>query len=465
MTAELLPFDPERMVADAALTRAEDRARGCAKPIRLVGSTVELDTTTGEVLRTYSSDDELDGYTYVRCGNRRASVCPSCSREYKGDAWHLLACGLAGGRDIPESVADHPATFGTVTAPSFGSVHRRARKKRGAKAARCQPRRDRPMCDHGRPAYCGKAHHDDDPQVGQPLCWQCYDYTGHVLWQWHAPELWRRLTIALQRQLAHMAGIGITRFRKLAKVSFVKVVEFQARGIIHVHAPIRLDGPEGPTTPPVVQLTTDQLGQAFRAAAESVALEVPGPDNTTVILRWGRQIDTRPITGDADREGNTGPAHPHQVAAYLGKYLTKSTEDFGLPEKIRSATDARLAGASPHAVRIIQTATALARVDESYARLRDRLATLGYRGHPITKSRRYSITFGTLRRARSDYRRRRARLEPGAHVRDVLDPEPTDLADDTTVLILRDWTFEGVGYLDSFTAVMAVESATQARSR
>ena len=64
-----------------------------------------------------------DGYTYVRCGNRRAAVCPSCSREYKGDAWHVLMCGLAGGKGIPATVAEHPCTFATLTAPSFGPVH------------------------------------------------------------------------------------------------------------------------------------------------------------------------------------------------------------------------------------------------------------------------------------------------------------------------------------------------------
>jgi len=56
-----------------------------------------VDTATGEATTVYSSDRELDGFTYTRCGNRRASVCESCSHEYKGDAWHLLVCGLAGG--------------------------------------------------------------------------------------------------------------------------------------------------------------------------------------------------------------------------------------------------------------------------------------------------------------------------------------------------------------------------------
>ena len=39
----------------------------------------------GEVLSPYDTANDPDGVAYVRCGNRRASVCPSCSHEYKGD--------------------------------------------------------------------------------------------------------------------------------------------------------------------------------------------------------------------------------------------------------------------------------------------------------------------------------------------------------------------------------------------
>jgi hypothetical protein len=67
-----------------------------------------MNPSTGEVLTRYSPDQELDGYTYVRCGNRRASACPTCSCEYKGDAWHLSMCGMAGGRGVPATIGDRP---------------------------------------------------------------------------------------------------------------------------------------------------------------------------------------------------------------------------------------------------------------------------------------------------------------------------------------------------------------------
>lgn len=110
--------------SEVAVDDAVERAGRCVRPVRLRGSTMLVDTRTGEVAEErYSSAHELDGQTYVRCGNRRASVCPTCSHEYKGDAWHLLVCGLAGGKGIPGEVADRPCTFATLTAPSFGPVH------------------------------------------------------------------------------------------------------------------------------------------------------------------------------------------------------------------------------------------------------------------------------------------------------------------------------------------------------
>jgi hypothetical protein len=102
--------------------------------------------------------------------------------------------------------------------------------------------------------------------------------------------------------------------------------------------------------------------------------------------------------------------HPEQLAAYLSKYLTKGTEDFGLDGhgQVHSAQDARDIGASAHAVRIIETAEQLAAgAGDDYERLADRYGTLGYRGRVLTKTRRYSTTFGALRRARSDWRQYR----------------------------------------------------------
>ena len=290
-------------LAEVAADLAIERAGGCSRPVRLRGSTVLVDARTGEVTQRYSSADEIDGQTYVRCGDRRARVCPVCSQEYKGDAWHLLVCGLTGGKGIPATVADRPCTFATLTAPSFGPVH--GRRQKGP----CRARRDKPVCPHGRPLWCTKRHGEADSQLGQPLCAECYDYTGHVLWQWHAPELWRRFTIALQRRLAARVGLSVAAFRRCGRVAYSKVVEFQARGLVHVHVPIRLDGPDGPDGDPCgLPLTTEDLEDAVLAAAASVRLEVglcaTGPPTTwRGVGRWTVGRSPTPPTGTADVVG------------------------------------------------------------------------------------------------------------------------------------------------------------------
>ena len=79
--------------------------------------------------------------------------------------------------------------------------------------------------------------------MGQPICADCYDYLGHVLFTWHLPELWRRFTITLRRTLRReLTRPGAD--PDAVRVSFIKVVELQARLIPHIHALIRLDPPD-----------------------------------------------------------------------------------------------------------------------------------------------------------------------------------------------------------------------------
>jgi hypothetical protein len=463
MTAPAAPapaIDREAL-GRASVENANRRAGGCARPVRLTGHTAFVNTITGEVDRVYASADELDGYTYARCGNRRASVCPSCSREYKGDAWHLLLCGMAGGKGIPESVSDHPCTFATLTAPPFGPVH--GVRDKGP----CRARRDKPVCPHGRPAWCSKRHADDDPQVGQPLCFECYDYTAHVVWQWHAPELWRRFSIALQRELAKQCELAVAKFRKHCKIAYSKVAEFQARGAIHYHVPIRLDGPEGPDGPPPdLPLTTAHLEAAVKVAAAHVRLDSAPVDGIVYRLRWGSQMDCRTITDNADPDRRSATRiHPRQIAAYLAKYLTKATEDFGFSSKVFSAKHAAKLGASPHVIRLIETAEHVHAVGgKDYERLSANYESLGYRGHPMTKSHKYSVTFGQIRRARRIHRARPAGLDPDADIRHLVD---ADLDEDLPDGFERvgAWEFAGLGYLGLYTAAEAVESAIRARVR
>ena len=441
------------------------QVRRCSHPVRLAGSTHTIDTTTGEVVSSYDTAADPDGVAYVRCGNRRASVCPSCSHEYKGDVWHVLMAGAAGGmKDVPETVAAHPIVFSTATAPSFGPVHT-AKKPGRPGSRRCTPRTGnrRQVCPHGRPLWCMAIHDHTDGMTGQPLCPDCYDYPTHLVWQWWAPELWRRFTIALRRQLARHLGLSETATRQLVRVQFAKVAEYQRRGVIHFHALIRLDGP--PTDldsypPPAIRVDSQTLAELVRAAAGQVAYTAPPIDSKDEPrrLRFGTQIDARPVTGAADRETHGAELHPETVAAYIAKYATKAAADLptdqhgGNGHLGRLQTTLRqLAGRASFA--------SLAGDDEPYRGWARWIDMLGFRGHLATKSRRYSTTLGRLRQARRDYTRR-SQLRTDRAVDEWADQDQ-ELEDIT--LVVGSWRFAGMGWLTLGDAALAAASVARAR--
>ena len=147
--------------------------------------------------------------------------------------------------------------------------------------------------------------------VGQPLCPDCYDYLGHLVWQWWAPELWRRFTITLRRVLARHLGLSETACRELVRVQFAKVAEFQRRGLIHFHALIRLDGPPVPGDPfpqPAVEVNAETLAELVVRAVGLVGYDAAPIDGTDVVrsLRFGAQVDVRPVHGQADPEVTSG---------------------------------------------------------------------------------------------------------------------------------------------------------------
>jgi hypothetical protein len=278
-----------------AWSQALARVGNCARPIRLHGRSQTVNTTTGEILSTYSSTSEPLGITHIRCGNRRATECPSCSRLYAADTFHLIRAGVAGGKTVPEHVAENPLVFATVTAPSFGRVHGRRDSTR-----RCHPTvRGRRLFPHGRPRTCQTVHDGDDPLLGQPLCGDCYDHASHVVWQWWAPDLWRRFTITLRRLVAKHLDVPASRLGELATVQYAKVAEYQLRGIVHFHTLIRLDGPKTPDgfAPAPTAVDAQVLADLVHQAVASVRLTVPGVGDRdpTRVLAFGRQLDARPV--------------------------------------------------------------------------------------------------------------------------------------------------------------------------
>ena len=278
------------------------------------------------MLSTYSSDTEPLGTTLIRCGNRRASECPSCSRVYAADMFHLIKAGVAGGKGVPERVGENPLVFATVTAPSFGHVHGMRDNGR-----RCRPHAKAKRCEHGRPTTCMAQHEDGDELLGQPLCWECYDYASHIVWQWWAPELWRRFNIGIKRALAHRLGVKESRLKDVACVQYSKVAEYQRRGLIHFHALVRLDGPktDDAFAPAPDGVTAQLLAEVVEEAVRSVRFTAPPvfAGDVPRVLAFGAQVDSRPVKVGHRTDDPDGPLNAEQVAGYLAKYSTKSATD------------------------------------------------------------------------------------------------------------------------------------------
>ena len=81
---------------------------------------------------------------------------------------------------------------------------------------------------------------------------------------------------------------------------------------------------------------------------------------------------------------------------------------------------------------------------------------LGHGGHFLTKSRRYSTTFGQLRRDRQTHRRAQH------HPQGERDPWGRPL-DDAVVLVLHTWIYAGSGSTTTLGAQLALGSAARAR--
>jgi hypothetical protein len=388
-------------------------------------------------------------------------VCPSCSATYQADSFQLLAAGLRGGKGVPETVTGHPRLFVTFTAPSFGRVH--SRKAQGRLVFPCHPHRQGATCPHGRRAGCWQRHDEDDRRLGEPLCPRCYQAGAQVLWNALAGRLWSRTTIYVYRALAQLAGLTEGELRGLVRVSFAKVAEYQRRGAVHFHAILRLDaatncGCPACVAPPPTGFTAELLERAVRQAAATVAVPCPMVDEdqaVTLVARWGEQLDVHHIT----EAGDEGELSAEQVAGYVAKYATKSTEALGVTLD-HHICEVELEGLDvpAHVAELVRACWELGgRSGLGKLRLRKWAHMLGFGGHFSTKSRRYSTTLGALRRARVVYaiRRRRGDTLP-------LDAwAPAE--DDQAVIVVASWVYVGRGYQTTGEAWLAASAAARAR--
>ena len=441
----------------AAWRRQVARVGACSNPVRIRGGAHAVDLATGVVLGSFTSADQPDGTVLLPCGDRRASVCPSCAATYARDTWFLVAAGLRGGELATErptargvasaghlpDLAGHPMVFATFTAPSFGPVHRWREGKP------CRPRRRGGTCEHRNPLGCPVRHGEKDPEVGAPLCGDCYAYDAAVLWNASVPALWKATVFvaysALARLGSALAGERLTvrSVRKRLRISYAKVAEWQLRGAVHLHVVARLDGvdPDGPggVVPPPEWATAELLGDVMAEAAEQAAVRLPPVDAAWPLATWGAQFDVQTVAG---RD------HVASVGSYLAKYATKAAGDTlpGLPLRRMGVLDVAVLRSgrgrvSDHGRRLALTAVDLAEhPDCDDLRLVENAHQAGYRGHFMTRSRRYSSTRKALKEQRRRWSVAETRRAGGDGDPWVMAAEREDVA------VVGNWSYVGTGY-------------------
>jgi hypothetical protein len=236
--------------------------------------------------------------------------------------------------------------------------------------------------------------------LGTPIDPASYDYTAQAVWNHLASALWKRTAQAIRRGLARELGVPRGRLRDVVQVRFLKVAEFQRRGVVHYHVVIRLDGPGDEGSEPPSRCSVNLLERVVSSVVSEVRVPVQVPGNEERAIRWGKESDVVGL-----RAGDTSGA-----AGYIAKYATKSTESVAggrLIPRVRSAAEIQDLQIAEHAQRLVEAAWRLGAF-RGLAGARRWAHQFGYGGHVLTKSRGYSITFGALREARVAWRAGRA---------------------------------------------------------
>jgi hypothetical protein len=165
-------------------------------------------------------------------------------------------------------------------------------------------------------------------------------------------------------------------------------------------------------------------------------------------VQWGRELDLRPISDGQERG---------EIAGYLAKYATKSTELAGGVVHRVAEHELDELPVRDHVRSYMRSAFTLG-ADPALQdrRLAACAHALGYRGHCLTKSRRYSSTFKALREARE------------RHVHEQILARSHDTAQRALAGAeerIASFRYVGVGHLTAADAFLAASAAARAREQ
>jgi hypothetical protein len=209
----------------------------------------------------------------VRCRSRLKSRCPSCAEQTRGD-WAAIA--RDGVFNVPAGRRFRFYLL-TLTAPGIGRVHCVPNAAKGRRARLC---------------WCGRRHSEADAGLsGVPIDLDAYDYDGVVAFNCAFGRLWNNTKTRLRDAWDDLA--------------FFAVREWQDRGVLHLHALIRIEEPGAPTP------------AELEARATVASARDPLTGRTMV---WGRQsrCDALPTNGDGAKS-----------IWYISKVINYANKDIG----------------------------------------------------------------------------------------------------------------------------------------
>lgn len=320
--------DPREYLGFDSYTRSDK----CARPI--VVERVNLET--GEL-----------SSLLLPCGSANADLCPECAEFSQRLRTRQIL-------DTLEAPSMRVALF-TLTAPSFGKVHRaywtakddfryRHLSEAQRDAKRLLKKRQSKSCP------CGEYHTHDDSRIGTPIDAARYRYAEEVVWSKNLPALMKSAVRSLRR-VADDCGIDRSSLRLYSPY------ERQKRGSLHAHVLIAVEGNAAGFARLVARLKTSWQSPTARIPDELVEhygspvvfgrmldadlLGKSGdlPDflpratwkgaKKTPATEFGSEYDIRILEADKDnQELSTTVDTYKQAASYVAKYLTKNQSAF-----------------------------------------------------------------------------------------------------------------------------------------
>jgi hypothetical protein len=208
----------------------------------------------------------LDGSVVTgNCGATRWQECTYCAGLYAGDVRHLMHKGAS----AEDRQFDNDVVFLTLTAPSFGPVHTApAFSFEDEVFKRGQEKRKRCMC--------GAFHKPEEGMQGVPLNAARNKDEEQVRFNANVSGILEAFLKSLNKKLKRLGLVGT--------LPYVRVLELQARLVLHVHAVLLV---------PHWLIVAMGGENAFREVVEKTAAAVTyQPKNGGKPIEWGDQTKT-----------------------------------------------------------------------------------------------------------------------------------------------------------------------------